>query len=329
VITHGIPRHRALCLLVGRLCVLSVGLALWLPISLLWLPLVVCARSIATCKAQQAVRDSSVKIHGRDVTATWKLLISLLCVPVLWLMYTLLAGVVAHHLFHLPLVWQREAMLLSFFLLPVLTLIYIHASEHMLTLARSLLPITMILLRPVYAHQLAEQREALQRSVMALVDDDLQWRAAGSSFRQGGSALSNDDGAATARDGKGATHASEEWGAQWKASHEVSLGLPISSPGTSQPASLPESPYMTQTVAPADVMTEVVASSAACVGLPEAQRIDGGAQAAADAHTASAALMGPNSSARAGCSASSTCRASIIATAAGSRPSASAAPPLL
>ena len=43
----------------------------------LFLPLLVCTRSVAACKAAQAVRGSSVKLEGRDVLSTWKIMVSL------------------------------------------------------------------------------------------------------------------------------------------------------------------------------------------------------------------------------------------------------------
>ena len=42
----------------------------------LFLPLLVCTRSVAACKAAQAVRGSSVKLEGRDVLSTWKIMVS-------------------------------------------------------------------------------------------------------------------------------------------------------------------------------------------------------------------------------------------------------------
>ena len=63
--------------------------------TILSLPIVVVARTVAAMKARQAVSKSSVKISGRDVAATWKVLVALGLVPILWFVYTWLSGILA------------------------------------------------------------------------------------------------------------------------------------------------------------------------------------------------------------------------------------------
>ena len=130
--------------------------------TLLWLPLLSLTRTISFCKARQAVAASSVKLHGRDVAATWKILTTLIAAPALFAVYVVSAGSVAEAL-GLPLLWQREAQLFAFFILPPLTLAYILLSERILALARSLLPLALISVRPTSASELTEQRERLRK----------------------------------------------------------------------------------------------------------------------------------------------------------------------
>lgn len=47
----------------------------------------------------------------------------------------------------------------------------------MFYLARSLLPLLMLMISPAAARTLIEQREDLKRSMRGLVDDDFGWRA--------------------------------------------------------------------------------------------------------------------------------------------------------
>jgi glycerol-3-phosphate O-acyltransferase/dihydroxyacetone phosphate acyltransferase len=119
VMAH-LSRPRALALLLVRVLLLLLALVLWLPMTLVWGPLLVVSRSISACKAKQAVAASSVKISGRDVLATWKLLISLVFLPSMWIFYTFASGALVRRL-GAPLFWQRETTLLTFFFLPLLT----------------------------------------------------------------------------------------------------------------------------------------------------------------------------------------------------------------
>ena len=48
-------------------------------------------RYISTPKARAAVRKSSVKLTGRDVVATWKLMVALIVIPLLHIIYTVIA----------------------------------------------------------------------------------------------------------------------------------------------------------------------------------------------------------------------------------------------
>ena len=146
VMAH-LSRFNAACRLFARLLLLLLALFLWLPMSLLWAPLIIISRIFSAHKARQAVAASNVKIRGRDVLATWKLLISLVLLPAMWLFYTFASGYVLRRL-GLPLLWQREATLITFFFLPLLTLAYVFTTELIGGIVRSLLPLLMIIVSP-------------------------------------------------------------------------------------------------------------------------------------------------------------------------------------
>ncbi|CAJ0755706.1 326_t:CDS:2 [Entrophospora sp. SA101] len=72
---------RVLFLLIYRIIVLTIWIILGLPGFILNLPLIIIARVISAKKAKEAVESSSVKVAGRDVLATWKLLVALVVTP--------------------------------------------------------------------------------------------------------------------------------------------------------------------------------------------------------------------------------------------------------
>ena len=62
-----------------------------LPYVLLCMPFVLTTRFIAHKKAREAKHASQVKIEGKDVITTWKLLVSTVLVPTLHAVYTAMA----------------------------------------------------------------------------------------------------------------------------------------------------------------------------------------------------------------------------------------------
>lgn len=69
----------------AKLLVLSAGV---LPGLILFAPVFIATKIISRQKAKIALAGSTVKIQGRDVMATWKLLVSLAFAPVLYNLYT-------------------------------------------------------------------------------------------------------------------------------------------------------------------------------------------------------------------------------------------------
>ncbi|KAK1836641.1 hypothetical protein QBC39DRAFT_247217 [Podospora conica] len=69
----------------GKLLVLSAGV---LPGLFLFAPVFIATKIISRQKAKTALAGSTVKIQGKDVMATWKLLVSMAFAPVLYNLYT-------------------------------------------------------------------------------------------------------------------------------------------------------------------------------------------------------------------------------------------------
>ncbi|KAI6108951.1 hypothetical protein EV401DRAFT_2076562 [Pisolithus croceorrhizus] len=97
---HQVPRAKkaiwkTLSLLLYRLVLLLVWAVLALPGTILNGPVIILASVISRQKAREALAASVVKVAGRDVLATWKILICLGAAPLLYTFYAILATVVA------------------------------------------------------------------------------------------------------------------------------------------------------------------------------------------------------------------------------------------
>lgn len=69
----------------GKLALLTIGT---LPGTLLFAPVFIATKYLSMKKSQEALAASTVKLQGRDVMATWKLLIALAFAPALYAFYT-------------------------------------------------------------------------------------------------------------------------------------------------------------------------------------------------------------------------------------------------
>ena len=85
--TH-ITYHKALTLVIVRCLELLVLGILCAPMIILYSPLMMITRRVSHEKAAEALAGSKVKIYGKDVISTWKLITALILTPVLWLIYT-------------------------------------------------------------------------------------------------------------------------------------------------------------------------------------------------------------------------------------------------
>ena len=81
-------RMEIMLLLLWRVLVIVVYLLCSLPGLTLALPVILLTRVLSSRKAQEAKKGSSVKLLGRDVVGTWKILIAMVVVPILHLLYT-------------------------------------------------------------------------------------------------------------------------------------------------------------------------------------------------------------------------------------------------
>ncbi|KAL9027763.1 MAG: hypothetical protein Q9196_003757 [Gyalolechia fulgens] len=71
----------------GKLSVMAIGT---LPGLVLFAPVFIASKIISIKKSREALAASTVKLEGRDVVATWKLLVALAFAPLLYVFYTVL-----------------------------------------------------------------------------------------------------------------------------------------------------------------------------------------------------------------------------------------------
>ncbi|WFD20940.1 hypothetical protein MCAP1_003195 [Malassezia caprae] len=136
---------RSFALLLYRLGLLCFWGGCALPGTVLNLPVIILAKWVSHRKAKEALNASQVKLYGRDVLATWKVLVSLGVTPVLYSAYAGLATYWAYRA-RLPLVHKRLMPLYVMFGLPMLSYSAIKISEVGMDVYKSLPPLIASLL---------------------------------------------------------------------------------------------------------------------------------------------------------------------------------------
>ncbi|ORY98031.1 hypothetical protein BCR43DRAFT_438369 [Syncephalastrum racemosum] len=162
---HGLRDHqvpdinlrewRTFFLLVYRFCILVIWTLLAFP---------------GTRKAREALANSSVKISGRDVLATWKLLVGLVLIPTLYGVYTLIA--LAYSLKQ-DWSWQQKfgLPLAVWCLLPFVSYASLRFGENGLDVYKSLRPLYLALVDPDSTENLKKNREKLSEDITNLINE--------------------------------------------------------------------------------------------------------------------------------------------------------------
>lgn len=142
----------------GKLAVMAVGT---LPGLVLFAPVFVASKLISIKKSREALAASTVKLEGRDVMATWKLLVALAFAPLLYAFYTVLLtwwtyrnrvqGIVPTWV---PL-WFVIVFAMVFF--PSITFAALRFGETGMDIAKSLRPL-LLCLYPTSANTLVKLR---------------------------------------------------------------------------------------------------------------------------------------------------------------------------
>lgn len=162
---------RSLMLLLYRLGLLVLWGGCALPGFVLNAPITILARIVSHRKAKEALAASQVKLYGRDVLATWKVLVSLGVTPVLYIFYAVLASMAARRSNLRPL-HKRLMPLYVLFGLPIASYGVIRISEVGVDVYRSLPPLIASLLpgRRRVIERIQQERIDLAAQLHATID---------------------------------------------------------------------------------------------------------------------------------------------------------------
>lgn len=165
-------------LVIGKLLIYTTNLLVLVPLAapgtILFSPVFVASRVISKMKQEQALAGSSVKIHGKDVVATWKILVAMGFAPLLYLFYSVVATWIT---LRSQLVSQTRYLAPSlvafgiFFI--IVTYVALLIGETVVDISKSLKPLVMSLSGP-YCNALADiqcRRRELAVNVTSVVND--------------------------------------------------------------------------------------------------------------------------------------------------------------
>ncbi|AAW42180.1 glycerol-3-phosphate O-acyltransferase, putative [Cryptococcus deneoformans JEC21] len=159
------------------LLVYRVGLLLWwsilaLPGALLHAPVFILAKLISIQKAKEALAASTVKIQGRDVLATWKVLVSLAVTPLLYIFYSVLATFLAYK-YDLAPEWRHWTPVVIFCWLPGWAMASLKFGEAGVDVAKSLRPLFLSVwpYNQREVNRLREMREGLTNEISEVIDE--------------------------------------------------------------------------------------------------------------------------------------------------------------
>jgi len=156
---HGSTQLNVMPLLLWRLLLVFGWAAVCVPGLVLASPVVLLTRIVANKKAASALAGSNVKIAGRDVMATWKVLIGLVFIPALHIFYT---GVVYY-------LSSQPYSVLYFFFMPFVSAYSIKIFEEFFELVGSIWPLMLLVFSAHQASRLVELREELEEETVATI----------------------------------------------------------------------------------------------------------------------------------------------------------------
>ena len=163
--------------LLYRLAKLAVLTTAVLPGLVLFAPVFIAGKIISIKKSREALAASTVKIQGRDVMATWKLLVSLVVAPVLYTWYT---AILAYWHYRnniqgllpasLPL-WT--IFIFGYIFFPAITFMALRFGEVGMDIAKSLRPLVLSLGPTSHntMYRLRHKRQRLAEQVTEVINE--------------------------------------------------------------------------------------------------------------------------------------------------------------
>ena len=163
---------RAATRFVSQILILLLYAITILPGLLLNLPAMIIIDQISRRKAERAVARSTVKLKGRDVLATWKLMVGFVLFPFMYLIYCF---PLAYQLY----VYGRTSlarvlgicMVASGIVLPWISYITIRVAEHGFETYLSIRPLWYSVTRPHYGEVIRDLRNRLKLELIKVVDE--------------------------------------------------------------------------------------------------------------------------------------------------------------
>lgn len=157
----------------GKIMSLSAGV---LPGLILFAPVFIVAKVISIKKSREALAASTVKLQGRDVMATWKLLVAMAFAPVLYTFYNILLGYWVYCNRVNGFVSERipiwAIVLFGYILFPTITFAALRFGEVGMDIVKSLRPL-ILALNPASSntlHELRKRREELSAQVIDVIN---------------------------------------------------------------------------------------------------------------------------------------------------------------
>lgn len=158
---------------IGKLIIMAFGT---LPGLILFAPIFIASKAISIRKSREAVAASTVKLQGRDVMATWKLLVAMALAPSLYALYTCILTYwtyknrVQGYIPEWVPLWVVVAFGCVFF--PAVTFAALRFGETGMDIFKSIRPL-LLSLNPTSAntlHKLREDRARLSKEVTDVIN---------------------------------------------------------------------------------------------------------------------------------------------------------------
>ncbi|KAL1297372.1 hypothetical protein AAFC00_004912 [Neodothiora populina] len=154
--------------LLYRLAKLAVLTTAVLPGLVLFAPVFIAGKTISIKKSREALAASTVKIQGKDVMATWKLLVSMALAPVLYTWYTAILTYWAHRNRIQGYMSERvplwSIVVFGYIFFPMITYMALRFGEVGMDIAKSLRPLVLSL-GPTSHNTMFRLRQKRQRLV--------------------------------------------------------------------------------------------------------------------------------------------------------------------
>ncbi|RKF62870.1 putative acyltransferase [Erysiphe neolycopersici] len=171
---HSIPKIIPLLLYrLGKISVLSIGV---LPGLVLFSPVFAASKVISIKKSREALASSTVKLQGRDVVATWKLLVALIFAPILYNVYTFMLTYWTYRNRIQGYVPQwvplKAVVIFGYIIFPAITFAALRFGEVGMDVVKSLRPL-LLSLYPASSNnirKLKERREKLSAQVTNVIN---------------------------------------------------------------------------------------------------------------------------------------------------------------